>query len=465
MHTTLQQLQQALSSAVMTEDVAITGLTTDSRKIQPGDVFVALRGEHFDAHDFLPQVAQSGAAAVIAEQLSPAFNLPALIVPDTKKALAEAGRYWRQQFTLPVIGVTGSNGKTTVKEMISAILAEAFGASHRLATTGNLNNEIGVPLTMKELSAEHRAAVIEMGMNHPGEIAVLASIALPTVVLVNNAQREHQEFMQNVRAVAEENGAAIRALPADGTAVFPLADDYADLWRAYARESGQRTVLTFGLTPDANVSATFSLGAFGSHIQLNINGSSADVLLQAAGQHNVLNALAAAACCHAIGLAMPLIVRGLENFHPVNGRLQRKAAACGAALIDDTYNANPDSVRAAIDVLHQIGGSTVLVLGDMGEVGESGADFHAEIGSYAKARGVQEMFLLGDLVRHTAKTFSGARHFDNLNDLLLALDASLKRDQTVLIKGSRFMKMERVVAHLQGGSDQIFTAPNTIGIH
>ncbi|MFZ4530122.1 MAG: UDP-N-acetylmuramoyl-tripeptide--D-alanyl-D-alanine ligase, partial [Undibacterium curvum] len=223
MQTTLQQLLPALSqatiSADLAADVSLSGVTTDSRRIAPGNLFVALRGDNFDAHDFLEQVASSGAAAVIAERVPANFALPAIIVPDTKQALAETGRYWRQQFTLPVIGVTGSNGKTTVKEMIASILATAFGETARLSTSGNLNNEIGVPLTLFGLTAQHRAAVIEMGMNHPGEIALLASVAQPGVVLVNNAQREHQEFMQTVQAVAEENGSAIRALPQDGVAV------------------------------------------------------------------------------------------------------------------------------------------------------------------------------------------------------------------------------------------------------
>ena len=465
MKFTLKQLAAALSSASITADAEIFGLSTDSRKINAGDVFVALRGEKFDAHDFLPQVAATGASAVIAEHLPDDFKLPALVVPDTKMALAEVGRFWRQQFTLPVIGVTGSNGKTTVKEMIASILATAFGENQRLSTRGNLNNEIGVPLTVLELASSHQAAVIEMGMNHPGEIALLASVALPTVVLVNNAQREHQEFMQTVRAVAEENGAAIRALPDDGIAVFPHDDEYSSLWRTYAHERGHRKVISFGLTSDAEVSGSYTANVFGSHINISIDGKMSSIQLQAAGQHNVLNALAAAACCHAIGISDDLIVRGLESFHPVSGRLQRKQAISGATVIDDTYNANPDSVRAAIDVLRQLGGDTVLVLGDMGEVGENGAEFHQEIGEYARASGIASLFLLGDQVSHSAVGYGiGATFFPDIAHLLTALDARVSSDTKVLIKGSRFMKMERVVAHLTNAAD-ISSQQKTIGIH
>ena len=465
MHFTLQQLQPVLTSATMTADAAVTGLTTDSRKIKAGDLFVALRGENFDAHDFLAQVANSGAVAVVAERIPEHFALPALIVPDTKLALAEIGRYWRQQFMLPVIGVTGSNGKTTVKEMISSILSVAFGVECRLATSGNLNNEIGVPLTILGLNPSHRAAVIEMGMNHPGEIALLASVALPTVVLVNNAQREHQEFMQTVKAVAEENGAAIRALPDDGVAVIPAEDEYCSLWQQYAAERGQRKVIRFGLNSDVEVHASFVATPFGSEVNMHIAGRSSEVHLQAAGQHNVLNALAAAACCHAIGISDELIVAGLENFSPVNGRLQRKQASCGAMVIDDTYNANPDSVRAAIDVLTQIGGATVLVLGDMGEVGENGAQFHKEIGEYAKAQGITELYLLGDLVAHSARAYAGAHYFTEIQDLFRALDSSIHQEKTVLVKGSRFMKMERVVSHLLAADDGTSTQQKITGTH
>ena len=449
MQISLQELQTAITSSAMSRDVHVSGLTTDSRKIRQGDLFLALRGEHFDAHDFLPNVALSGAAAVVAEQVPSGFTLPALIVPDTKMALIEIARHWRNKFALPVIGVTGSNGKTTVKEMIAAILVAYANPERSLSTAGNLNNEIGVPLTVLRLNKNHACAVIELGMNHPGEIALLASIALPTVGLVNNAQREHQEFMQTVQAVAEENGSVLRSLPADGTAVFPADDTYTELWRSLATESGQRKVLTFGLSKAADVSGSFQSNVFGSELQINIAGTTFQVSLSAAGEHNVLNALAAAACCHAIGVPNDTIALGLTSFQPVNGRLQAKQAANGARIIDDTYNANPDSVRAAIDVLAHASDEGILVLGDMGEVGMEGKAFHQEIGAYARERGIAQLLTLGDLAQDAALAFgSDAKHFENIDQLQSALDVCISSNSTVLIKGSRFMKMERVVAHL-----------------
>lgn len=462
MHALLSQLQAALTGARLSNAnlaaLAVTGFTTDSRKVVQGNLFLALRGERFDAHDFLSDVAALGAAAVVVDHVPEGLNVPAIIVPDTKVALAEIGRFWRRQFTLPVIGVTGSNGKTTVKEMISSILAAYVGAENRLATTGNLNNDIGVPLTVLRLTEQHRAAVVELGMNHPGEIALISSVAEPTVGLVNNAQREHQEFMQSVQAVAEENGAVIRGLADNGTAVFPIDDEYTSLWQSYAKAKGHRRIVTFGLNPAANVSATYQANIFGSDLSVNIDGNTFQVELSAAGEHNVRNALAAAACAYAIGVPNQVIAAGLKAFAPVNGRLQRKQASNGATVIDDTYNANPDSVRAAIDVLAQSGTAqkaTILVLGDMGEVGNEGPAFHQEIGAYAKQRGIQRLYTLGELAQFAASAYGqGAEHFSDLNDLLQSLDRTLAGTETALIKGSRFMKMERVVDHLTQSSQQ-----------
>ncbi len=448
MKLSLAELQPGLSQAVMTADVAFDGVSTDSRHVAAGNLFVALRGERFDAHDFLGEVAAAGVAAVVAERLPEGFALPALIVPDSRLALGEIATVWRRRFALPLIGVTGSNGKTTVKEMIAAILAAAFGVEHALATRGNLNNEIGVPLTLFRLDAVHRAAVIEMGMNHPGEIARLAAIARPTVALVNNAQREHQEFMESVEAVARENGAVIRALAADGVAVFPADDTYTPLWRSYATDAGCR-VLTFGLSADADVRCTYQAADFGNVLQVDTAGARFAVNLAAAGEHNVRNALAAIACALAAGISPDAIARGLEAFAPVSGRLQRKTARSGALVIDDTYNANPDSVRAAIDVLANAAAPRVLVLGDMGEVGNEGPQFHEEIGSYAKSRGIERLLTHGELARHASAAFgAGGEHHDDIESIKQAAGALAGAHTTILVKGSRFMKMERVVVHL-----------------
>jgi UDP-N-acetylmuramoyl-tripeptide--D-alanyl-D-alanine ligase len=477
MQGSLQQLTASIAGARMTRDAAFEGVSTDSRTVQAGALFVALRGETFDAHDFLDQVAARKVAAVVVEKLPENFPLPALVVPDTLVALGRIGNAWRSQFAIPVIGVTGSNGKTTVKEMIASILAASVGEDARLATQGNLNNEIGVPLTVMRLTGAHKAVVVELGMNHPGEIARLAAIAAPTVALVNNAQREHQEFMHTVEAVARENGSVLQALPADGVAVFPGDDEYTALWRELA---AGKDVLTFGLSEACDVRATYTPNSFGADLIVStsfprkresmLSGQKSGkqqerevsmdprfhgddvqrftIKLSAAGEHNVRNALAACACALAAGIPVGAIVRGLEAFAPVSGRLQRKQAVNGATVIDDSYNANPDSVRAAIDVLAQAAAPRILVLGDMGEVGTQGPEFHEEIGAYALRRGIESVLVTGALARHM--TGAGAQHFEQFDDLLAALDKQLgsKSDATVLVKGSRFMKMERVVQHL-----------------
>jgi UDP-N-acetylmuramoyl-tripeptide--D-alanyl-D-alanine ligase len=455
MQASLAQLVASVTGARMTRNVAFDGVSTDSRSLAPGELFVALRGEHFDGHDFLPQLAAKGVGAVVAEQLPAGWNLPAIVVPNTLTALGQIGNFWRMKFAIPVIGVTGSNGKTTVKEMIAAILAAAYGEDGRLATRGNLNNEIGVPLTVMRLLPEHKAAVIELGMNHPGEIARLTTIAAPTVGLVNNAQREHQEFMHTVEAVALENGAVLAGLPKSGVAVYPGDDIYSPLWKKLA---GERRTITFGLDDSCNVRCSHRAGAFGSELAVTVRidgtpGQQFALNLAAAGLHNVRNALASIACAVAAGIDQDAIVRGLEAFAPVSGRLQHNRAPNGATIIDDSYNANPDSVRAAIDVLAQSPSPRILVLGDMGEVGTQGQQFHEEIAAYAASRGIDSVLVTGELARHM--TGSGATHFEQFDELLAALDTALgsKSDATVLVKGSRFMKMERVVQHLLGSQN------------
>ena len=450
MRGSLAQLQTHVEGSSVTADAVFDSVSTDSRTAKAGALFVALRGETFDAHDFLAQVAANGAAAVVAERLPEGWTLPALVVPDTLAALGRIANSWRRQYDIPVIGVTGSNGKTTVKEMIAAILAAAFGLEARLATQGNLNNEIGVPLTLMRLDAAHRAAVVELGMNHPGEIARLAAIAQPTVALVNNAQREHQEFMHTVEAVAQENGSVFAALPPDGVAVYPGDDTYTGLWQGLAAHCRS---LTFGLHDSCDVRASWTSSGFGNNLKVTAPGASFEVKLAAAGEHNVRNALAAIACALAAGIAPGTIVRGLEGFAPVGGRLQRRQAANGATVIDDTYNANPDSMRAAIDVLAAYPAPRFLVIGDMGEVGTQGREFTEEIGAYAQARGIETVLATGELSRHLAN--SGAQYFEQFEALLAALDKQLggNSDATVLVKGSRFMKMERVVNHLIGSTN------------
>ncbi|MDR3379135.1 UDP-N-acetylmuramoyl-tripeptide--D-alanyl-D-alanine ligase [Cupriavidus basilensis] len=431
---------------------AFARVLTDSRMVQPGDLFVALKGERFNAHDFLADVVARGAAAVLVDrEPDAALGIPAIVVPDTRLALGQLAAGWRRRFSLPAVAVTGSNGKTTVKEMIAAIFAAAVGEGARLATGGNLNNDIGLPLTVLRLSAAHRLAVLELGMNHPGETVYLASIAQPTVAVVTNAQREHQEFMVNVEAVAHEHAAAIAALPADGVAVFPLDAEgggaHAGIWRQAA---GARRVLSFGLDASADVRADVALDDGVQVMQVSAPGAAFEVRLSVLGTHNVRNALAAIACALGAGVGIAAIQAGLAGFAAVKGRLQVKHATGGTLVIDDSYNANPDSVRAAIDVLAGFAAPRLLVLGDMGEVGDQGPAFHTEIGAYARAHGIEALWATGAAMVHAAQAFgAAARYFERAEDLAQALaqdkDGTVAAASAVLVKGSRFMRMERMV--------------------
>jgi UDP-N-acetylmuramoyl-tripeptide--D-alanyl-D-alanine ligase len=443
---TLADLLLLVPGATLVGDGAtpVARVHSDTRSLQPGDLFVALRGERFDAHDFLAQAQAAGAAAALAERGLAEAGLPGLQVDDTQKALEALAAGWRRRFVLPLVAVAGSNGKTTVTQMVASIL-RAWQGEAALATEGNLNNHIGVPLTVLRLRPAHRCAVVELGMNHPGEIALLAGIAQPTVAIVNNAQREHQEFMRSVEAVAHENGGAIAALPADGCAVFPSDDAHAAVWRAIA---GPRRTLTFAASGAADVTGHATWQAGGWNLKLYTPVGETRVLLQIAGAHNVKNALGATAAAIAAGAPLDAVVRGLEAFRPVKGRsvvrtLQR--AGREVTLVDDTYNANPDSVRAAIDLLADLPGPRWLVLGDMGEVGDRGPEFHAEVGAYARQRGIEAVWLAGALTAHAA----GDRHFTDVPALLGALGEA-PAFAAVLVKGSRFMRMERVVGALAG---------------
>jgi UDP-N-acetylmuramoyl-tripeptide--D-alanyl-D-alanine ligase len=422
---------------------------TDSRSLQPGDLFVALRGERFDAHDFLPQARAAGAVAALAEQGLQAAGLPGLQVADSRAALGALAARWRAQLHGPLIAVTGSNGKTTVTQMVAAILRVHAGAAS-LATQGNFNNDIGVPLTLLRLRPEHRIAVLELGMNHPGEIAQLAKIAQPTVALVNNAQREHLEFMATVEAVARENGSVIGALPPDGTAVFPADEAYTALWRDMA---GARRVLTFALQGPADLTAQARAQWGRWQVSARTPLGPLDFTLQVAGLHNVKNALAAAACALAAGVPLDAIAQGLSAFEPVAGRSRslslHRPDGAPLSLVDDSYNANPDSVRAAIEVLHGLPAPRLLVLGDMGEVGDQGAALHAEVGEQVAQRGIEQLWCCGELMRHAARACPGARHFETVEDLLAQLPQALTAAASVLVKGSRFMRMERVVQATQ----------------
>ncbi|MEO5733065.1 MAG: UDP-N-acetylmuramoyl-tripeptide--D-alanyl-D-alanine ligase [Rubrivivax sp.] len=461
---TLAEAQQLLSQAGLASTLVgdpatpINRVHTDTRTLQPGDLFVALRGERFDGHDHLSAARQAGAAAALAEQGIEAAGLPGLQVDDALAALQQLAAGWRARLRLPLIAVVGSNGKTTVTQMVGSIL-NAYNPGRVLVTAGNLNNHIGVPLTLLRLRPEHQAAVLELGMNHPGEIALLARLVAPTVVLVNNAQREHLEFMHSVEAVASENGAAITALPADGVAVLPVTDAQAPLWREMA---GSRETLWFGSSctddPDrlvASEAAVFGWGQWQAdalqwNLSLRSPVGSETITLSLPGRHNLHNAVAAAAASVALGVPIDAVQRGLQAFRAVAGRSQTSTLGMQGrmlTLVDDSYNANPDSVLAAIDLLADMDTPRWLLLGDMGEVGSDGPRFHAEAGAAAREAGIEHLWAVGA----ASEQVGADRHFGTLADCLSALqsDADLPDCASVLVKGSRFMQMEQVVGALK----------------
>ncbi|MDB5874895.1 MAG: murF [Ramlibacter sp.] len=454
---TLSQALPWIPGATLVGDggVAVQRVHSDTRTLQPGDLFVAIKGERFDANDFLAEAKGKGAVAALAHRGKLSTQLPGIEADDTKLALGSLAAGWRTRFGLPLIAVTGSNGKTTVTQMIASIL-RAWQPDGMLATQGNLNNDIGLPLQLLRLRAEHRVAVLELGMNHPGEIGYLAAITRPTVALVNNAQREHQEFMATVEAVARENGSVFAALGASGVAVYPAGEEFSPLWKELA---GSRACMTFGDAGDPSASGDADIVLAGTEWQrglwqVSVKTPAGPVAygLHIAGRHNVRNSLAAVACALAAGVPLAFIAQGLEAFEPVKGRSRALAVQSGArtiTLVDDTYNANPDSVRAAIDVLAELPGPRLLVLGDMGEVGDQGPRFHAEVGEHARQSAIEQLFTLGE-----QSIAMKGRHFDSIEALNAAVLAELPRVASVLVKGSRFMKMERVVEAISAAAPQ-----------
>ncbi|MEJ7668753.1 MAG: UDP-N-acetylmuramoyl-tripeptide--D-alanyl-D-alanine ligase [Casimicrobiaceae bacterium] len=442
---------RAVEGRLLGSNVSFTRVVTDSRALDPGDLFVALSGERFDGHAFVADAfAQGAAAALVASGRNEGLPGPLVAVTDPLVALGRLAAYWRRQFALPLALIAGSNGKTTVKEMLASILREHFTDDAVLATKGNYNNVIGLPLTLLRLRAPHRAAVIEVGVNHRGETRELAALSQPTLVLINNAQREHQEFLRGVAEVAAEHADAILALAPGSVAIINADDVHAGVWREAAR-AVRATITSFGLDAPADVTARFSLRPNGSDVELATKLGEARIALAVPGRHTISNALAATAAALAMGASLAAVVSGLERFRAVAGRLVARHSPLGALVFDDTYNANPDSVRAAVDVLAAVPGKKWLVLGDMGEVGDNGRAFHREIGAYAQAVGIDALFGLGEFAADAVAAFgSGARHFATADELTEQLLQLVQPDVTVLVKGSRFMRMERVVAKLSG---------------
>jgi UDP-N-acetylmuramoyl-tripeptide--D-alanyl-D-alanine ligase len=428
-------------------DTEFAGESIDSRTLKPGELFFALRGERFDGHEFVASAAGRGAAGAVVEKAADA-PLPQIVVGDSVAALVALAIDWRARSRATVIGVGGSNGKTTTKELLASILA---GAGPTLATRGNLNNHLGVPLTLLRLEPGHRFAVIEMGANHAGEIAALAGMARPAIGLVTNAGDEHLEGFGDLDGVANAEGEMFAALPDTGVAVINADDSYHGLWQELAR--GARRV-TFGIDSASDVRATglqgrIESGAFVTLFTLAIGGQESRVRLNLAGRHNVMNALGAAAAAHAAGVSLPLIAAGLERVNPVNGRLQLKAGPRGSWLIDDSYNANPSSVRAGIDVLCSLPGEHWLVLGEMGELGSHTEASHTGVGDYARRAGITRLFAIGAAARLAVAAFGARGHwFADAAQLADAVGADIDAGVTVLIKGSRVNRLERVVDRL-----------------
>lgn len=443
----LSEAALATKGAVLGEDVLFGAVGTDSRKLEPQQLFIALHGERFDGHDYVSHVLEDGAAAVMVSDDAGAAR-PALLVNDTRLALGELAAYWRRKFKIPVAAITGSNGKTSVKEMLAAILqVEAGGEDKVLATQGNLNNDFGLPLTLLRLREKHRFAVAEMGMNHTGEISYLTNIGKPDVALINNATAAHLGGLGSVEGVARAKGEIFEGLSDQGIAVINVDDAYAPLWKTLA---ARHQIVTFGLADTADVHAQYQLHADRAVLDMHTPQGTIHLTLPVAGLHNVRNALAATAVALSMGASLQSVHAGLESFSGVRGRLQRKPGLNGALLIDDTYNANPASMHAAVDVLSQQAGQRLLVVGDMGELGADEQKLHQELGAYARQAGIHQLFALGELSRHTAFAFGDdARHYVTVEQLVAAIKPLMNAQTTVLIKGSRFMRMERVVALLQ----------------
>lgn len=456
----LQEAAEALNARWQGNDVLFTGVSTDSRTLCPGELFVALTGERYDGHRFVRAAREQGAvAAMVGLEIDDAIrinDIPLIQVKDTRLSLGQLAAHWRHRFSMPLVAITGSNGKTTVKEMLASILCQAVGEntaastdriSQVLATVGNLNNDIGVPLMLLRLREIHRYAVIEMGMNHVGEIACLTRLARPDVAVITNAGAAHIEGLGSIDAVAGAKGEIFAGLNQQGTAVINADDKYAPLWRTLI---GEKSVIEFGFEATTQVTAEFTSEVYGSAVQLKLPDGVQNISLKVPGIHNIRNSLAAAAAAVALGVNGKTIAAGLECFKGVKGRLQIKQGKNHSVLIDDSYNANPESVKAALAVLAGAAGRKILVLGDMGELGNASGDLHRTIGEAARLFKLDGLLTLGDLSKHASDAYGrGAQHFSTMEALLDDLQNILAADVTVLVKGSRFMHMERVIDRLE----------------
>ena len=438
----LSEAARVLDARLSGENIAFRGISTDTRKLVPGSLYVALQGPNFDGHAFVDDARDQGAAAAAVSRRCDSL-LPQMEVTDTRLALGQLGAFWRQQFSLPVVAITGSNGKTTVRAMIESILSTC---GRVLSTQGNLNNDIGLPLTLARLGPEDQYAVLEMGANHHGEINYLAGLAQPSIAVVTNAGPAHLEGFGDVEGVARAKGELFTRLGASGTAIINADDDFAPLWRSLASHC---RIVEFGINADAGVTAEWSGDIRGSDVRLRTDRGEIDFRLPLPGRHNIMNALAACAVSLAAGADLAAVRRGLESLSAVAGRFNVHVLSDDITLIDDTYNANPESLQAALDVLTLSGDDSWLVLGDMGELGATAAGLHAAVGRKARAAGVTRLYGLGELAGQAVAAFDGpGGAFSTLDELLDAMRAELSGPLHILVKGSRSMRMERVVAAL-----------------
>ena len=445
------ELQQRFGGTCHGEPLSFTQLETDSRADLSGKVFLALKGERFDGHRFCAQAPEQGAAGLVVSEYQPGVDLPQWCVDDTRIALGQIALYNRELFQGPVVGITGNSGKTTVKEMLGSVLAQVSGAESVLITAGNFNNDIGVPLTLLRLSPEHKFAVIELGANHLGEIDYCARLAKPDVGVVLNVTGAHLGEFGSMDNIAQAKGELISALGSEGRVVINQDDHFAPYWRKLA---GERVLMGYGLE-SADLSAKHIRSASvtetgGYGFDLCYQDTCCPVQLSVPARHNVSNALAAAGAALQLGLSLSDIAKGLQAFSGVSGRLQTVTGFKQSRIINDSYNANPGSVRAAIDTLMDFSGRHILVLGDIGELGDASATAHAALGDYAREKGVDYLFTCGEQTRLTADAFGdSARHFSNQVQLAEAVKALLNQDTSVLVKGSRSARMELVVDALR----------------
>jgi len=445
MTRTLAAVAHEVRGELIGEDAGFGRVSIDSRSLSAGELFVALPGEHVDGNDFVADAHARGAAGALVSRCA-SVPLPQVKVDDAQRAFGWMARAWRANFPLPVVAVTGSNGKTTVKELIVSILT---ARARVCATQGNLNNDIGVPLTLMDLTTEHEVVVVELGANHPGEIDYLTALVQPTVGVITNANAAHLEGFGSVAGVAAAKGELLDHLPRAGTAVINADDVFCPDWRARSRAE---TVLTFGLgdRADCTVSGELVVKATGCDFSLRLpEGEIEEIRLPLAGRHNVVNALAAAAVAYTLGVSPQDISQGLRRAHSVQGRLSLLEGRGGAAVIDDTYNANPASTRAALDYLEGCGGTRLFVLGDMAELGEDAPRLHHEIGKYARER-CDALLAIGALSEEAAKAFGeGGESYADTAALTAALEPRLAEDTTILVKGSRVMALEQLVCLLR----------------